>query len=729
MSSLLELQSSGSTERLELIGTTIIELNITRKNMLIYPPTHEQVRRSLERTYDRFKTTLNQINPLKLCIMPDGILVEGRPLDPKSSAIQQFAATLKQYGVVVLVVTPMPLKAHLGRFIQLLTTDPEKLRAQGGITAEVNRQQLKNIDVRMMDYSKLHLTEEREIRQSRQSKDKGAASSVWQQFVNHVLNAPAGIDVSGSNMIDPSRLADLINARNIDVQQATGVYNQVIDDLLDDGSSHDTWLTIESEELAAVVELIRSLEPEFQELFLSATFDKVSTQKSGIGASKLFRSMDKDLVFRMFSIAKSQSKPISPSLVAFINKMGSVEQQAPSSGAPDDNALASLLNREAYESYVDSGYDRMLTGLDRQIGNHDHTEAYVNLRKELAADLEDARINHLVAKALMSLMTICETIDEYRDWAKQVSILLDDLVANSEFSNLMAIYDYFVREEKYQTDPDRSKIVSLVLKRFEDAQFITKIVNIVDQPTGSVAPGTMPFLIRIGEPVIGEILDRMAADQILNSESALYRILEQTPALVVKEATARMTDADPDHICFMLKVVRKLAAEQNIDGIKSLLDHSDPKVRREALATLLKLKNVWGTLRLRDLLNEPWSPIVHDAIELAGKYKVLEVSQALLALVLRKGPLGADIGRRTSALKALGAIGDIQTLPQLKQLARRKGFMAKKYLLQLKRVLFQSLDGFPYEAIKDLLHYGVNQSDAIIHSECEHILRRHHTGK
>ena len=179
----------------------------------------------------------------------------------------------------------------------------------------------------------------------------------------------------------------------------------------------------------------------------------------------------------------------------------------------------------------------------------------------------------------------------------------------------------------------------------------------------------------------------------------------------------------------MLKMVRKLAADQNIDGIKTLLDHSDPKVRREALATLLKLKNVWGTLRLRDLLNEPWSPIVHDAIELAGKYKVMEVSQALLALVLRKGPLGTDIGRRTSALKALGAIGDIQTLPQLKRLARRKGFIAKKYLLQLKRVLFQSLDGFPYEAIKDLLHYGVNQSDAIIHSECKHILRRHHTGK
>ena len=140
------------------------------------------------------------------------------------------------------------------------------------------------------------------------------------------------------------------------------------------------------------------------------------------------------------------------------------------------------------------------------------------------------QINHLVAKALMSLMTVCDNIDKYRDWAKQLSFLLDDLVSNSEFAKLMVIYDYFVREEKYQTDPDRSKIVSLILKRFEGAQFITKIVTVVDQPTGSVAPGTMPFLIRLGEPVIGEILDRMAADQILNSESALYHILEQTPA-------------------------------------------------------------------------------------------------------------------------------------------------------------------------------------------------------
>jgi hypothetical protein len=138
------------------------------------------------------------------------------------------------------------------------------------------------------------------------------------------------------------------------------------------------------------------------------------------------------------------------------------------------------------------------------------------------------------------------------------------------------------------------------------------------------------------------------------------------------------------------------------------------------LGTLLRFKNNWGLIRLRELIDAPWSDVTRQAIALAGDYKVKEVVSMLIAYAQRRG----DVQRQEASIRALGRIGDARAIAVLDKLARRRWSMSKKHQLHLKQVIFESLDGYAARDILDLLHFGIKQKDAAIRSNSEKMLRK-----
>ena len=78
-----------------LLSDAIIELNISRRNISIYPKDHPSVEKSLSRAYE-FLQKLFELRPeITLAIAKDTLIIDDYYLDKKNPVYREFALQLR----------------------------------------------------------------------------------------------------------------------------------------------------------------------------------------------------------------------------------------------------------------------------------------------------------------------------------------------------------------------------------------------------------------------------------------------------------------------------------------------------------------------------------------------------------------------------------------------------------------------------------------------------------
>jgi predicted transcriptional regulator len=710
---------SPDADRCGLIAQAVIDLHIARRTLLIYPGTHEQVKRSIAKAFKSLGEITGPADGITLIALKEGIGVGDQVLDAKSPVLADFAGILKHYEIATVTIKKNLKANELARFLQLICLDRAKIVAKGGMAAVVGELEFPNIDIQAVDYSQLQWTAEDEIHRSTvEAEEKG---SIWQQFISRLTaTRPSEGDVISAH-INPQRLAQMLNQKGVDADQVLHSYQSAIAMASKEGDGRESL----ARELLAFQEMIKELDDGLREQFLSATFDHCDYSDT----AHLIDGLGGDLIVEMLHQAGSKGKKISPSLLSFVQKMGQAEafpemKPVGDSGRSESQgfaseSIASLLAHEQYDTYVDGAYEKLLGQLTGDLQKTDRRDSGRSLAREVIGELTSAKIHSHAGRAITRLMTQSADISEYRDWAKQLTYLLDDLVDNGAYGYLIEVLTHFRRENKRE-DPERAEIAGLVLDRFNDPQFVARAIESVQSSMGEADPKALAFFIELGEPVVVEIFDGLDPDQTFHEQSVLTQILKNLRALTAKEALVRIKDPRPDYVRRMIRIIRKMGDSQSVEQIRLLMDHYDINVRMEALATLLASKNKWGLVHLRDLLGDPMGESFNKAADLAGRYRVRSVIPQLEAVAVQRG----ETSPRESAIRALGQIGDPEAIPALTKIARARWRFAKSQTRYLKRVVFDTLDNYPSEAVHNLLRFGLKQKDAVIRAACERLLRQ-----
>ena len=722
----------------KVLAEAIIDLNIVRKNMMIYPASHEQVQRSLERAYGRMDAILSKAPAVTLAVLSEGLMVGPHTLDSKGSVIKELAQSLRIHEVGAITFSRGLVKAGLLEFLQLVIASRTDVQALGGIEAAVAERVIAGITVQAVDYSKIKITEENEIQRPGGQQPE---SSHWQDFVYQLLAGSQGkAEIKdGLQVADhPTQLASLLDRHRPDLAKAVAQYEKCLLSHAKQPQDPQLMSPVLAASLQNFHELIKALNPELQKQFLSVAVDHCKRSGPSAQTANLMRGLGQNLVVRMLRQANTDGRQVSPSMMAFVKKLGhlpqgSKEKQLGTTDAGKDDLpgdlsadqIQTLLAREDYERFVDDQYDQKLKGLAAEDETSGQAAAIDALRSELLVSLEEGQINCHVGRVLDALMEASTDLESYRDWARQLTFVLDDLVGSKTFACLMEIYHFVRREQEVQRhEPEKLKIAGLVLKHFTDNQFVAKAVACVDQPRDRIDDAAFEFLALLGEPVVVEVFECLGTKDLPDRRSGLVHLLDRFGSLAAQEALERLNDPRHSYIRLMLHIFRRLGNSDLAENVRPLVDHPDQQIRLDALAILVKFNNPWGLIHLRDLIQEPWSPSVKIAIRMAGHYRVQEAVPLLTALVTRRGSLAADLERREAALRALGKIGDARVLPKLDKLARRRWSFSKKHLRHLKRALFESLEGYPRKAAERLLRFGLKQRDETIQAICERLLNQ-----
>ena len=740
----------------KLLSDAVIELNISRKNVGIYPPGHIQITRSIDRAYEILRR-LFEIRPeMTLGVAKDTLLVGQDYLDQRNPVFRDFALSMHQQGIAAVTFIGGLDKDELVRFHRVLTTKPDDIRALGGIEKVMSNLSIPHIQILPIDYGSFHLTEEQEIVRPQAKAEGGEKTGakggsgdksgvgVWQDFVSHLtegkLAGPEGQGVSlkDAGQIDPAELARLLNERKLDANAAVESYDRIITTHIR-GAAEKKQLTHEqSQTLESLNVLLKDLHPELRKQFLSIAVQRIAAS-SPSAAEEIIGGFTDDMVIEMIAQANSEGREISPTLAGLVGKLSKAQSQAQSAapaGPQSDvskkteggqNApiilpehMQKLFDREKYEDYVSKDYDAML----RQMSAGAAVARSHFPLEEHKKSLEDARLDFQIGRALLAFME--ENIDEedYKEFAQKLITIMPGFLDTGNFELLWDISETLRRHTAEKPVKGIRALAEESRKIFADSEFRAKVLKAFDKWMKDKGQEAVGLILAMGADTVPGLLDMYSRETSVGGRRPVFNLLCMFGERAVREAYKRLRDYRPYYVRNLLILIRRAGDQASIPHVKQLIKHKDLKVRMEALSTLLHFKDPDAVKLLRDTIHSKDPDIASQAIALAGQYRVHEVTEDVLSRLKRVILFESDYTVNEEIISALGEIGDARAIPDLEKLARASWSLYPEGLMRMKVILFESLGRYPRESIGNILTIGERLNSDKIRIACRRLLER-----
>jgi hypothetical protein len=320
----------------KLLSDAVIELNISRKNVSIYPPGHIQITKSIDRAYEVLVKLFEIRQEMTLGVAKDTLFVGQDYLDQRNPVYRDFALSMNQQGIAAVTFLRGLDREQLVRFHRIITTKPDEITAMGGIAKVVENAGIPNIRVMAIDYGSFHLTEENEIFKSRQKPGEKAGdkpgAGVWQDFVSLLSTGTLaasgeGVSLKDSSQIDPAELARLLNDRKLDPGAAVQSYDRIISSYVRTSAEKRQLTEEQSQTIANLNKLLKDLHPGIRKQFLSTAFKNVSENAASPGSEEVLGGLGDDMIIDMLRQASSEGREISPTLTGLLGKLASVRDK------------------------------------------------------------------------------------------------------------------------------------------------------------------------------------------------------------------------------------------------------------------------------------------------------------------------------------------------------------------------------------------------------------------
>jgi hypothetical protein len=728
-----------------LLSEAVIELNISRKNVGIYPAGHIQITKSIDRAYEILQKLFEIRSEMTLGVAKDTLLVGQDYLDRKNPVYRDFALSLNEQSIASVTFIHGLEKNELVEFHRILTMKPENIVASGGIRKVMTESIIIHVRIQVIDYGSFHLTEEQEIFKSQSLGSPGAGDTatkqkaghgLWQDFVAHLtagtLAAPGeGASVTETEQIDPAELAKLLNERRLDSNSALQSYDEIISEHVRVRAEKKELSQEQSITLRNLNMLLRDLHPDLRKQFLSVAFRRISTNTKAIGADDLLGGFPDDIVIDMLNQASAEGKEISPTLTGLLGKLTRAHAQGMQSsqsfvrgtegtGTTHHESLIlpehmeKLFGREKYEEYVSDDYQATLKRL---------SETAVAVADRILVDeyektLEEDHLDFQIGRALIAFME--ENIDQedYNEFGRKLVTLLPEFLKTGNFNLLLDILETLSKQAREKPTEKLRGVAADCLKIFNDRSFMDQSLQAFDGWASTKGREAANFLYALGPEIVPGLMDLYAIDTMPGGRRVLFDLLCQFGKDAVREAVRRLLDNRPYYVRNLVMLIRWTGTSASIPSIKFLVNHHDIKVRIEVLRTLLKFKDQDAKRILRETIHSSDPDVVSQAVFLAGHFRVTEAVDDLCAVIKRVIFFEADYTVNEEIIKALGEIGDPRAIGDLEKLALARTLYPQRRQ-QMQKILFESLGRYPVESIAGLLRIGERSGDDAIRKICK----------
>ncbi|RZB33375.1 MAG: hypothetical protein SRB1_01172 [Desulfobacteraceae bacterium Eth-SRB1] len=208
------------------LSDVLYQLNITRKNFLIYPPGHVQTNQSIKKCHALLHDLLELAPKLTIGVAKDKLFVDNTVIENKGHNIKDFALSAKNHELAGITFYRNISGDDLSCFFQLMAKDPEEIGDLGGFDKALAHNRIQTIKVQFIDFRAFHHIEEKEINRTKNQESQTKGSAIWTEFISGLLSgsltaSDQGVPIEQTKGINPSQVALFLNENKIDTKTAS----------------------------------------------------------------------------------------------------------------------------------------------------------------------------------------------------------------------------------------------------------------------------------------------------------------------------------------------------------------------------------------------------------------------------------------------------------------------------------------------------------------------------
>ncbi len=698
----------------KLLSDAVIELNISRRSVSLYPREHPITRESLEKAFEFLKRLLELRSSITIGIAKDTLVVDEYTLERKNPVYREFALSVHRKGIAAITFFAGLDIDELFWLHEMITS--KSLLSGKELMEEARGKGLKHISLSPLDISHFGFVED-------SLREGGPRTNIWDDYIYGLIEGRLA-DAEAERVIltvPPEEMAGLIcNHMPEDAPEKT--YDRVITSYL----RRKEGLGIKGEVFARFVSMVENLSPELKQQFLKRAFSSKSLE---IGeAERVLNDLTQDDIERVMKVFREHSSLIPESLRNIIDKLaearkgsGFFDLLANNKAIVDDveidEQVIELFAEDKFKTFVADKYQAELEHMLRGVETP-RTAAADEVEKECSEEV----VEGFVSEVMLELLDWDSmSREEYLSLLTKLSTLVNDFLDTGRFEEISGIYNTLYSHSL--TGRFRAEAAAMIEYFFQAEASIAKLIDAFKIWGRHDRDGVMR-LARVLKRYLNEpMLDALAAEPDPTVRKFLLSVLSGFRSDVIPEALRRLNDERWYVVRNMIYLLRECGGEKYVKHVKPFSKHPDKRIAMEAVKTLLHF-NVPGNFSYIRVYLQSKDPELRDvAIRLAGTYKVKEAVPYLVNILEQRDMFGSEWYYKIPVVRALGEIADTRAVNTLARLCRAKSFLFRNTIEELRVEIFKSLRNYPLSLVRPLLEAGLSSKNKEIRLVCEQRLK------
>jgi hypothetical protein len=650
--------------------------------VMLYPDGHPAIAATLGRIVQ--VTSADSLpGSLRINVLTDGLLLDGRPPLRPDAAIAELAALLHDHLIGELTVNPGGDVEGWQKFLVLVGRPPEAVRAEGGIARLWSAMATRHVELREIDYAEV-LRERRD----------GAAAG-WRQVIANCLHGDAfDLDEEAARALleaagDSDKLEELINAVDMSAtQEGRGIGQRAAALIRLLQGIVDTVSTKAPDQLEPAMQNLASaigrLSPEMMVSLLShrggarggtpAVVDTVVSHMSEgtiagfVARNALAEGTSIDRVAQAFhSLVPDAHHRERLLTMAHDEVSESVLGTMPGFEGVWDQVAQKILTTYSDEPWVSEDYARELSSsrtkaIEVENVSDDPPERMI----AWLGTVSTSELRKLDLTLMSDLLRIEDNPDRWAALMRPVVALIQDLLLVGDFQAASELLDVLAREARDTTAKERSQTaliaVDVLVSGSMMQHIVTHLANIDDAQFETVKTMCMS----VGEVLIRPLAEALSAEERTRPRERLTAILIAFGSIGRREVEQLKSSPNAAVRRTAVYLLRNFGGSEALPELTELLADDEQQVQREAVRAILNIGTDEAYQVLQQALVGGTATSREAIMQSLGTVRD-ERAAPLFAYILRnvdhRGQLRSVYLR---AIEALAALRDPTGVPALK---------------------------------------------------------------
>jgi hypothetical protein len=677
-------------------------LLVAVRNWTLYPPEHPTVGASVTRLAGTIHdTSLGAI--FAVGVTPDTLMIEGTMADAGQSGIAEAAALLHDRDILALTfIGEVPTEA-LQAFLRVLTLEPGERRQRGGPAAIWASIGHRSIAIEQIDYSKVLAREDGELAEPARRDDlwrsivlsiSGGQHAIFDEHAQQRLLAIAGsaVDIAdlatavaapkcaidGSPMLTTQAatvLAAFRHLTSIVSVMSPERMPEVITNLTSAATQidpHVVMQVLQSADESAGVQVVRGMAAAFDDVKVAqllATALALDGQASDRLAT-IFNTIapDEDRKRRVMTLTRSMLSETD------FGRSGQFQVLWEST----EQLLVSYNDKP----FVSEIYRNALDG----VGGRAERMSAIDLPAELPDwmdSLGQASVRRLSVTMLIDLFTIEEDPNRAAEIAGDMEALTEDLLMSGAYDEALTV------TRALQTRATTAKSIGeeasrLALDRLGESLAMRETVGLI----GDVDDDGWQAIRAVVQTIGVSSVEAIRAALLAEHDSAATARGEELILAFGPRAVGRLAALTGDSRWFVqlrgARLLGKIAVAEGVPLLQPLLRQSDPRVARQAVASLGTIHDPAAARAIQTVLRAASGEMRKAVTEALVAERDPRVVPMLVRILEESQPLGRDHDMVLETIDALGIVGTDGAVPILATLARKTSVFGRRKARALK---------------------------------------------